>query len=104
MGQKPIFKIGDTTIIADSTEEAAEKRVAQQDSTSCFENLTLDFAQEIPNTFLPKIDHVDKEFHKWLQKNKGIYNPYFSSLITSVYAIINGPTPLASFSPTASAR
>ena len=73
MGQKPIFKIGDTTIIADSSEEAAEKRVAQQDSTSCFENLTLDFAQEIPNTFLPKIDHVDKEFHKWLQKNKGIY-------------------------------
>ena len=33
MGQKPIFKIGDTTIIADSTEEAEEKRVAKQDST-----------------------------------------------------------------------
>ena len=44
LGQKPLFKIGDTTIEANSPEEAAKQRIAQQDSTSNFERHIMDFA------------------------------------------------------------
>ena len=72
LGQKPLFKIGDTTIEANSSEEAALKRIAQQDSTSNFESLIMDFAVKIPEDFMPNVEHIDKKFHEWL-KIKSIY-------------------------------
>ena len=73
LGQKPLFKIGDTTIEANSSDEAALKRIAQQDSTSNFEPLIEDFSVEIPEDFMPDVKHVDKKFHEWLRKIKSIY-------------------------------
>lgn len=73
LGQKPLFKIGDTTIEANSSDEAALKRIAQQDSTSNFEPLVEDFSVEIPEDFMPDVKHVDKKFHEWLRKIKSIY-------------------------------
>lgn len=72
-GQKPLFKIGDTTIEANSPEEAAEQRIRQQDTTSNFESLIMDFAFEVPQDFMPDVEHVDKKFHEWLRKTKSIY-------------------------------
>ena len=73
LGQKPLFKIGDTTIEANSPEEAADQRIAQQDSTSNFEPLKRAFAVEVPEDFMPGVEHIDKKFHKWLRKTKSIY-------------------------------
>lgn len=73
LGQNPLFKIGDTTIEANSPDEAALQRIAQQDSTSNFENLTMDFSIEIPEDFMPDVEHVDKKFHEWLKTVKSIY-------------------------------
>ncbi len=72
LGQKPLFKIGDTTIEANSSDEAALKRIAQQDSTSNFESLIMDFAVKIPEDFMANVEHIDKKFHEWL-KIKSIY-------------------------------
>ena len=63
LGQKPLFKIGDTTIEANSPEDAALHRIAQQDSTSNFESLIMDFAVKIPEDFMPNVEHIDKKFH-----------------------------------------
>lgn len=73
LGQKPLFKIGDTTIEANSSDEAALKRIAQQDSTSNFESLIMDFAVKIPEDFMANVEHIDKKFHEWLRKIKSIY-------------------------------
>ena len=66
-GKNPLFKIGDTTIIANTPKESAKLRIAQQDTTSTTEIPVLDWAIPVPEDFMVDIEHVDKEFHKWLR-------------------------------------
>lgn len=71
-GKSPVFKIGDTSKVANTPEEAALMRISEQDGTSTYEKPSFDWAIEAPKDFRPEIEHVDKEFHKFLSKN-GIY-------------------------------
>ena len=71
-GKSPIFKIGDTSKVANTPEEAALMRISEQDGTSTYEKPSFDWAIEVPRDFKSEIEHVDKEFHKFLSK-KDIY-------------------------------
>ena len=73
LGQKPLFKIGDTTKEKATAEEAAKERIDEQDSTSNFEPLIKDWEVSIPDSFMANVEHVDKKFHEWLRKTKSIY-------------------------------